>query len=69
VIDELQEQLLALERELDSQEGTVVTWEEGLTTFAHVLGEAPVRMSYDVTSLTKCAPLVPGLDGTTPLAE
>jgi hypothetical protein len=40
VIDELQEQLLALERELDSQEGTVVTWEEGLTTFAHVLGEA-----------------------------
>jgi hypothetical protein len=36
---ELQEQLLARMRVLDSQEGAIVTWEEGLVDFAHVLGE------------------------------
>jgi hypothetical protein len=38
VIVELQEQLLAQERELDSREGTIVTWEEGLIAFTRALG-------------------------------
>jgi hypothetical protein len=36
---ELQEQLLAWEWELDSREGAIITWEEGLAAFAHVLEE------------------------------
>jgi hypothetical protein len=47
VIIELQGQLLAQERELDSREGAIVTWEEGLAAFARVLGE--VRMECDVS--------------------
>jgi hypothetical protein len=39
VIIELQEQLLAWERELDSREVAIVTWEEGLVAFACALGE------------------------------
>jgi hypothetical protein len=35
---ELQGQLLARERELDSREGAIVVWEQGLAAFAHVLG-------------------------------
>jgi hypothetical protein len=38
-IAELQDQLLARERELDSQEGTIVTWEESLMASARALGE------------------------------
>jgi hypothetical protein len=34
VIIELEEQLLAWERELDSRESVIVAWEEGLTAFA-----------------------------------
>jgi cysteine sulfinate desulfinase/cysteine desulfurase-like protein len=40
VIIELQEQLLAQGKELDSREGTVFMWEESLIAFAHVLREA-----------------------------
>jgi hypothetical protein len=36
---EMQGQLLARERELDSWEGVIVAWEEGLAAFVHVLGE------------------------------
>jgi hypothetical protein len=40
VITELQEQLLAREKELDSQEGTVVVWKESLMALARALREA-----------------------------
>jgi hypothetical protein len=40
VIAELQEQLLAQERELDSREGAIITWEESLKAHARALGEA-----------------------------
>jgi hypothetical protein len=40
---ELQEQLLAQERELDSREGAIIMWEEGLAAFAHVLREVRVE--------------------------
>jgi hypothetical protein len=33
-------QLLALERELDSREGTVVAWEDGLVAFERAQAEA-----------------------------
>jgi hypothetical protein len=36
---ELQGQLLARGREMDSREGTIAMWEDGLATFAHALGE------------------------------
>jgi hypothetical protein len=36
---ELQGQLLAQERELDSCEGAIIVWEEGLVAFARALGE------------------------------
>jgi hypothetical protein len=39
VVVELQEHLVARERELDSREGTIVAWEEGLAAFARMLGE------------------------------
>jgi hypothetical protein len=37
---ELQGQLLAWERELDSREGTIAMWEEGLAVFMHAWGGA-----------------------------
>jgi hypothetical protein len=37
VATELQEQLLARERELDSREGAVATWEDGLVTSQRAL--------------------------------
>jgi hypothetical protein len=37
VVVNLQEQLLARERELDSREGTLTTWEDGLVDFEHTL--------------------------------
>jgi hypothetical protein len=40
VVAELQEQLLARERELDSREGAIVTWEESLLVSARTLREA-----------------------------
>jgi hypothetical protein len=43
VIVELQEQLLAWERELDSREGALIAWEESLMTFARALREASVE--------------------------
>jgi hypothetical protein len=39
MIVELQEQLLARERELDNREGAIVAWGESLTVFARALGE------------------------------
>jgi hypothetical protein len=36
---EVQEQLLAQERELDSREGVIATWEDGMATF-EALGRA-----------------------------
>jgi hypothetical protein len=44
---ELQEQLLSRERELDSQEGAIIAWEEGLVAFAPTLGE--VHMECDTS--------------------
>jgi hypothetical protein len=35
---ELWEQLLAWERELESREGTITTWEDGLVVFERPLG-------------------------------
>jgi hypothetical protein len=43
VIVELQKPLLAQERELDSQEATVVAWEESLMAFARALGQVSVE--------------------------
>jgi hypothetical protein len=43
VVVELQEQLLARERELDSQEGVIVAWEKGLAAFARALREVCVE--------------------------
>jgi hypothetical protein len=40
---ELQERLLARERQLDSKEGAIVAWEKGLVEFACALGEVPVE--------------------------
>jgi hypothetical protein len=40
---DLQGKLLARERELNSQEGVIVAWEEGLVAFAHALGEVHVK--------------------------
>jgi hypothetical protein len=37
---EFQEQLLARERELDSREGTLTTWENGLVASKSALGRA-----------------------------
>jgi hypothetical protein len=34
------EQLLAQEKELDSREGAITTWEDGLVAFACALGDA-----------------------------
>jgi hypothetical protein len=39
------EQLLAQEKELDSREGAITTWEDGLVAFACALGDA--RMECD----------------------
>jgi hypothetical protein len=43
---ELREQLLARERELDSREGTISMWENGLAASKRALGR--VRMEHDV---------------------
>jgi hypothetical protein len=40
---DLQGKLLARERELNSQEGVIVAWEEGLVAFAHTLAEVHVK--------------------------
>jgi hypothetical protein len=42
---ELQGQLLAWERELDSREGAIAVWEVRLATFEHALGM--VHMEHD----------------------
>jgi hypothetical protein len=39
VVAELQEQLLARERELDSREGSIITWEESLLVSGRALKE------------------------------
>jgi hypothetical protein len=40
VLDELQKQLLAPKGELDSREGTIIAWEDGLVTYKRALGIA-----------------------------
>jgi hypothetical protein len=40
VLEELQEQLLAREEELNSREGVITTWEDGLVAFERTLGRA-----------------------------
>jgi hypothetical protein len=40
---ELQEQLLAQERELYSREGTITVWEDGLVAFECTLGRACIE--------------------------
>jgi hypothetical protein len=45
LVIELQEQLLARERELDSREGTIAMYEDGLLAFEHALGR--VHMDHD----------------------
>jgi hypothetical protein len=45
LVVELQEQLLARERELDSREGTIAMYEDGLLAFEHALGR--VHMDHD----------------------
>jgi hypothetical protein len=40
---ELQGQLLALERELDSREGVIVVWEDGLAAFERTLGKVHMK--------------------------
>jgi hypothetical protein len=40
MVEELQEHLLTQERELDSKEGTIVMWEDGLAAFERALGRA-----------------------------
>jgi hypothetical protein len=42
-IVELQEQLLARERELESREGAISTWEDGLAAFECALGRAHIE--------------------------
>jgi hypothetical protein len=39
-MDELQEQLFIWERELDNKEGTIIAWEDGLSTSKRALGRA-----------------------------
>jgi hypothetical protein len=48
VLDELQKQLLAPKGELDSREGTIIAWEDGLVTYKRALGIA--FMERDVES-------------------
>jgi hypothetical protein len=40
---ELQEKLLARERELDSREGTIAVWEDGLVAFERALGKVDME--------------------------
>jgi hypothetical protein len=40
---ELQEKLLAQKRELDSREGAIVAWEEGLVAFPRTLREVHAK--------------------------
>jgi hypothetical protein len=44
---ELREQLLARERELESREGAITAWEDGLVAFECALGR--VRMEHDAS--------------------
>jgi hypothetical protein len=52
---ELQGQLLAQERELDSREGAIIMWEEGLVAFACTLGEVCAERD----ASRACADVVP----------
>jgi hypothetical protein len=40
VVEELQEQLLAREQEMNSREGAIATWEDGITSSERSLGRA-----------------------------
>jgi hypothetical protein len=43
MVDKLWEQLLTQERELDSREGIIAVWEDGLAASEHALGRACVE--------------------------
>jgi hypothetical protein len=47
LVAELQEHLLAQERELDSREGAIAMWEEALVAFERALGK--VHMERDAS--------------------
>jgi hypothetical protein len=43
MVDKLWEQLLTQQRELDSREGIIAVWEDGLAASEHALGRACVE--------------------------
>jgi hypothetical protein len=49
VVAELQEQLLTWERQLDSREGTIAAWVDGLAPSEYAIGR--VCMEHDVESI------------------
>jgi hypothetical protein len=49
VVVELWEQLLARETELESMEGAIAAWEDGLVTFKHALGR--VRTEHNASHI------------------
>jgi hypothetical protein len=49
VMEELQEQLLALEDELNSREGVIVAWEDGFAASERVLGKACMERDAECT--------------------
>jgi hypothetical protein len=51
VIAELQKQLTPQERELDSRDGTIIAWEEGLMAYAHALGDVSTGCDADRAGL------------------
>jgi hypothetical protein len=49
VADKLWEQLLARERDLDSREGTIAAWEDGLLAFEFAIGRVCVEHNAEST--------------------
>jgi hypothetical protein len=49
VDDELREQLLTRERELDSREGAIAAWVDGLVAFKRALGRACTKHDVECT--------------------
>jgi hypothetical protein len=43
MVDELREQLLAWEREVDSRECAIISWEDGLAASERTLGRACIE--------------------------
>jgi hypothetical protein len=71
-MDELHEQLFIWERELDNKEGTIIAWEDGLSTSKRALGRACMDCDIERThtevvrgACLRCYPL--GLNSGRPL--